>query len=225
MSQGRQSLETVWRLIKSCEPFWIMKGYQIEDKLHRSADPEATARDWLIQIYGEVVMYLACQHVGVKEKGNNRGPEVESFLQRVGGQAGYAWCAAFAYTCHDDAAKLLGGLTSTPRTFKAVHMWLSSNDFRFTKKEALSESCVPRAGDIFVMADQKFHGHFRKNSTEQMFVGHTGLVQNYAGGILRTVEGNTDLSGSRTGHGVYERDDRMKSSYLYGFVRPRLILS
>jgi hypothetical protein len=46
--------------------------------------------------------------IGVKEVGgNNRGPEVEAWLARVGLPPGNPWCMAFAWCCVDDAFRSL----------------------------------------------------------------------------------------------------------------------
>jgi hypothetical protein len=39
--------------------------------------------------------------------------------------------------------------------------------------------------------------------------GHTGLVEHLAGGLLHTIEGNTDASRTREGGGVYRLTRKM----------------
>lgn len=109
------------------------------------------------ELYSEVVVrvaenYLFVREKKVKGKTRNTGEEVEMFQERAGGKAGEAWCAAFAYFCHSEAAALLGGFTTCPRTRAASFLWYKSkgvND-RYTVAEVRAGSAKPLPGDIFV---------------------------------------------------------------------------
>ena len=61
---------------------------------------------------------------------------------------------------------------------------------RILKQQAVGNPVLVRAGMIFIID----HGGG---------LGHTGLVEKVAGGLLTTIEGNTDASRTREGGGVY----------------------
>jgi hypothetical protein len=48
--------------------------------------------------------------------------------------------------------------------------------------------------------------------------GHTGLVEKVNGNFLTTIEGNTNLNGSREGIGVFRRNQRTIASINRGFI-------
>jgi len=49
--------------------------------------------------------------------------------------------------------------------------------------------------------------------------GHTGLVEQVAGVRLTTIEGNTNLGGSREGIGVFRRTGRTIATINRGFIQ------
>jgi hypothetical protein len=48
--------------------------------------------------------------------------------------------------------------------------------------------------------------------------GHTGLVERTSGGKLVTIEGNTNVGGSREGIGVFRRESRKTVDINRGFI-------
>lgn len=58
------------------------------------------------------ILRNARSQIGVMEKppGSNRGPEVDTYVKRVGCNPAdkLAWCAAFVYFCFDEAAGAIG---------------------------------------------------------------------------------------------------------------------
>ncbi|MFZ4573569.1 MAG: hypothetical protein ACOYN0_04180 [Phycisphaerales bacterium] len=108
--------------------------------------------------YGLLATKMAEKHIDVREvrgadgKTHNSGAEVEEFLEAVGQKAGASWCAAFVYTCHAEAASLLGGYTTVPQTALASAVWVQSKSInsRFTVADVLAGNSAPRAGDLFV---------------------------------------------------------------------------
>lgn len=130
--------------------------------------------------------------VGVREvpKNSNRGPDVEEFQKATWlDGSGWAWCAAFV--CWgikqvEDSGHELG--FKRPLTAGA---W----DFeRWARTQPLPVKLhKPRTkikkGDIVVFT-----------------FSHIGVaIADESGGYVKTVEGNTDSSGSREGGGVYEK--------------------
>jgi hypothetical protein len=61
---------------------------------------------------------------------------------------------------------------------------------RVTKSQATADPALVKPGMIFIM---DFGGG----------AGHTGLVEEITGGLITTIEGNTDASKTREGGGVY----------------------
>lgn len=51
-------------------------------------------------------------------------------------------------------------------------------------------------------------------------MNHTGLVYDYDGTYIYTIEGNTNASGSREGDGVYAKKRRRRDSYVRGYGYP-----
>jgi hypothetical protein len=109
-------------------------------------------------LYGLLAVKVAEGYLDVREdkdkqnRSHNTGKEVEEFLENVGMSAGQSWCAAFVYTCHAEAAALLGGFTSTPKTALASAVWVNGRTTctRFTAEKVYAGEAIPRAGDLFV---------------------------------------------------------------------------
>lgn len=132
---------------------------------------------------------------GVREipPNSNRGPDVEGYLKRVGLGAGYPWCCAFVYWCFDEAAQALHRPNPMLRTAGCLAHWQGATARgarRITRAQALASPDLIRPGMIFIM---DFGGG----------AGHTGLVERVGGGLIETLEGNTDASKTREGGGVY----------------------
>ena len=126
-------------------------------------------------------------------RNSNRGPEVDQFLRRAACPPGNAWCCAFVYWCIDEAAKELGRKNPMVRTAGCLDHWKraeAKGATRFTTTRALGNLDLVQPGVIFIM---DHGGGF----------GHTGFVEEVNGGMLTTLEGNTDASKTREGGGVY----------------------
>lgn len=133
-----------------------------------------------------LILSLALADLGVHEVGgNNRGPQIETWLSRVGQPPGKAWCAAWLWCKFDDACKSLGIKNPVRASASVLHMW-----------EALPDSCKqtgPAPGLAF------FHLSDPKKGT-----GHCGYVTSVDTlcATIATVEGNTNAKGSREGDSV-----------------------
>lgn len=126
-------------------------------------------------------------------RNSNRGPRVEEYLRRTGLGPGYAWCCAFVYWCIDEAAKAQGRANPMVKTAGCLDHWnraKRSGANRILKRHAVDDPGLIRPGMVFIM---DYGGG----------AGHTGFVESTAGGLLSTLEGNTDASGTREGGGVY----------------------
>lgn len=154
------------------------------------------------------------QTLSVREKGNNAGVYVETYLHSVGLSKGDPWCAAFVYYRLSQAAKELG--KSLPNGFpksgycpdfkdwgKDNGLWIPASNWTQAKR-----------GDLVL---------YYFSAKER--VAHIGLVSSVGSSEFITVEGNTGASSSvnpvnRDGDGVYmkHRNKSMLGTY-GGFVR------
>lgn len=124
---------------------------------------------------------------------SNRGPAVERYLARVGLGPGFAWCCAFVYWCFDEAAKSMGRANPMFRTAGCLAHWAGAPGAgarRIQRFQAVADPGLLQPGMIFIM---DFGGG----------AGHTGLIERVNGGLIDTIEGNTDASKTREGGGVY----------------------
>jgi hypothetical protein len=126
-------------------------------------------------------------------KNSNKGPAVSQYLASVGLDPGYSWCCAFVYWCFDKAAKNAGRDNPMYRTAGCMDHWYHAEGHGATcipASDAVDDPSLVSPGMIFIID----HGSG---------FGHTGLVESVSGGLLTTIEGNTDGSGTREGGGVY----------------------
>ncbi|SFB80339.1 CHAP domain-containing protein [Flexibacter flexilis DSM 6793] len=134
---------------------------------------------------------LACvektylSQVGVREAtGRNDGKAVAQYLRTCGLGTGYSWCAAFVNYC----------LTSCD--FKTNNnawaaAWFPDQKIIWTPTKPIGQ---PRTGDCV---------GFRFGKSQR--ISHIGFVHEWGRKSVVTVEGNTNMAGSREGDGVYCR--------------------
>jgi hypothetical protein len=161
----------------------------------------------------EVLRFAATQ-IGVMEQplGSNRGPEVDQYVRAAGlDPAGrFAWCVAFVYFCFNEAAKNLGRKNPMIRTAGVLDHWRRAGDKgipRITAASAHMHEALVQPGHVFVI-----------DTGDPGGAGHSGLVESVAGGILTTIEGNTNDGGSREGVGVFRRVGRRIRQINVGFI-------
>jgi hypothetical protein len=170
------------------------------------ADAPASNDDFLTRVLGVAVGEEGKQ-VREDPKNSNRGPEVNAYLQRAGVGPGLAWCCAFVYWCFDEAATAASRANPMFKTAGCLAHWNgapSRGARRILGRHAANDPSLIRPGMIFVM---DFGGG----------LGHTGLVEQVAGGHVVSIEGNTDQSQGREGGGVY-RLTRKVNSINKGFI-------
>lgn len=142
------------------------------------------------------VVRLARGEIGVMEqpKNSNNGPRVRQYLESVGLGPGYAWCVAFTYFCFKTAAAAEGRTNPMYRTAGVLDHWAQcvpkKGASRLTAAKAVADPGLVLPGMLFIMDHGGGHGH-------------TGFVERVAGGVIHTIEGNTDASKTREGGGVY----------------------
>jgi CHAP domain/Putative peptidoglycan binding domain len=155
-------------------------------------------------------LQVAASQLGVVEDppNSNRGPMVDQYLQSVGlDPAGnhYSWCAAFVYWCFQQAANQLGIDNPLIKTAGCLDHWNRATCSKITKQSALQNPSLITPGCIFIID----HGNGS---------GHTGLVESSGGGLLNTIEGNTNPQLSSDGYGVFRLDRRKIVDITKGFL-------
>lgn len=158
---------------------------------------------------------VAVSQLGVREDppGSNRGAEVDRYVRSVGlnPEGKYSWCAAYVYFCFDEAAKAMGIPNPLVKTGGVLDHWHKAAENPAARRIAAADARLfieDLPGTIFIMA---FAGG----------LGHTGLVESVSdstdGKVLVTIEGNTNIDGSREGIGVFRRK-RLLKSITKGFI-------
>ncbi len=145
-------------------------------------------------------LQAAMDQVGVRETGGrNRGPAVEKYLAAVGKPPGLSWCMAFCCWCYKEGAHNRR-IESSPviMTAGVHHHWRKAPDeIKLDPGVAIDDLRNVKPGMIFLID----HGHGK---------GHCGVVVAAEAEGLRTIEGNTNIKGSRDGDGVHHRIRRYR---------------
>jgi len=150
------------------------------------------------------VIVLAQRDIGVREKGGaNLGPEVEAYLAFLGLAPGNPWCAAFVYACFEKAVKKYGLANPLVKTGSVMSHFRRAPAVVHVPDAQIEEGKLA-PGMIFGID----HGGDR---------GHTGLVLAVRENEIDTIEGNTNLAGSREGDGVYQKKRKLSEINL-GFL-------
>jgi hypothetical protein len=140
-----------------------------------------------VSAFHRVTIETALSLLNVREElGPNHGQMVDRIIKYSGGEVGQPWCQYFVNFCTGTAA----GSLSLVDPLKPYSGHVLTNAQRACRAGWKVGKFDAVRGDVFWME----HG----NGT-----GHTGLVLNYANGVLQTIEGNTNKAGSREGDGVY----------------------
>lgn len=160
------------------------------------------------------VLEVAAAEVGTMEDplGSNRGPKVDQYLRAAGldpATGSYPWCAAFVYWCFQNAAAQLSVPNPAIKTASVHTLWAEAGAKgidRISPEEVAQQPSLVEPGVVFVI-------------TTSATTGHVGFVKQVDGVILTTIEGNTNLGGSREGIGVFLRKSRHVDSINCGFVK------
>lgn len=149
--------------------------------------------------------------------GSNRGPMVDAYLQSVGIDPTKGtpddryWCMAFVYWTFKTAGQTLAVPNPIPKTAGCVDHWNRAKNIakavRISGADAYANPSLVKPGLIFILNFGGGHGH-------------TGIVEKLLpGGVLSTIEGNTDSTGSGNGIGVFRGTRRkLNDKSLLGFV-------
>jgi hypothetical protein len=159
------------------------------------------------------VLTLAASEIGTLEipLGSNRGPKIDLYLRAVGldpTQGSFPWCAAFVYFCFQNAASALRIPNPVVKTAGVLDHWNRAGKSgipRVSTADATANPSLVRPGMIFVITTGNGNGH-------------TGLVEAVDGVQLATIEGNTNLTGSREGIGVFRHSMRRIAQINKGYI-------
>lgn len=149
--------------------------------------------DHLLARVLEIASAEEASRVRESPKYSNSGPRIDAYLHSVGIAPGNAWCCAFVYWCFNEAGKALDRENPMVKTAGCLEHWRlapSHGARRLLKQHAVADPGLVKPGMILIMD----HGRG---------FGHTGLVEKVVGGLITTVEGNTNASRTREGGGVY----------------------
>ncbi|WP_316815856.1 peptidoglycan-binding protein [Pedobacter nyackensis] len=132
------------------------------------------------------ILAIAEKEVGVQESDENAGPRVDEYNAYVGFKK-VAWCASFVSWVFGQAGHPQPRSAWSPAIFPAD---------RIAKN--------PVAGMVMGI-------YFPKLKR----IAHCGIVTRVKGELIFSIEGNTNLSGSREGNGVYRRIRHVRSIYRF----------
>lgn len=148
----------------------------------------------------EGVLEEAKKRIGVREvRATNTGLEVNDYLKSVHLSPGNPWCAAFVNYCFEQSLKEQSPWKKSGSCAE-LSTWGRTHDL-------LRET--PQRGDVFLLYGF-VKGIYRAH--------HTGFVLD-SGNPFSTIEGNTNLDGSREGIGVFQRDAKRKVGPSVKFIR------
>ncbi|SDJ97677.1 CHAP domain-containing protein [Pedobacter sp. ok626] len=133
-----------------------------------------------------IIIETAKKEIGVREDQENAGARVDQYNTYVGLKK-VPWCASFVSWCFGQAGY------SQPRTAWSPSLFPPD---RIAKD--------PVAGMVLGI----YFEHLKR-------IGHCGIVTEVRNDWVLSVEGNTNLNGSREGDGVYRRTRHVRSIYRF----------
>jgi hypothetical protein len=167
----------------------------------------------------EMLVKQAEKWVGIKERGKNRGKEVEMFQKEVDGKAqGEPWCLSFVQYCVNQVDRDLAGKgnrNTANNLYKTEHCltcWHKTSVANRIEKDQLQSGMI-------VIWQYFRNGH-------ETASGHVGIVKEILNDDeILTIEGNTSDRNSiiREGEGVFEMNRKLKydgNFRVKGFLTP-----
>lgn len=134
---------------------------------------------------------------------SNSGPWVRSYMDGNDGSPWY-WCMGFVQAIIDQAASTLDKNFKTlmPKTYSCDTVGTTGLNkgilTRYTKLR--KDTSLIKPGDIFLI---------QKSSFDWV---HTGIITSINDDVIETIEGNTNIAGSRNGVAVLKRTRNLKKS-------------
>jgi hypothetical protein len=126
----------------------------------------------------------------------NMGPWVRSYMDGSEGN-NWLWCMGFVQTIIDQAASRMSidfrKLMPLAYSCDVVGKHGIDKNCLIRNKSLKQNKGIVQPGDIFLMCKSQFDWF------------HTGIIVDISDQTITTIEGNTNLGGSRNGNGVYKR--------------------
>jgi hypothetical protein len=166
----------------------------------------ARALDYIMNTlpFRQKLIDIAAKEVGIVEtpRNSNTGPRIVEYQRATTlGGTGWPYCAAFVCWCIREWGKsgeVLDALKMSPAFFEqwrpktaaayGFHEWASEHDLTVFDENAHPGQAELHTGDIITFD-----------------FSHVGLLVTDHQSVLSTIEGNTDVAGSRDGGGVYAK--------------------
>jgi len=144
------------------------------------------------------LLAIARKEIGIREASENSGPRVDEYNAYVGVRKA-KWCASFVSFCFGQAGYQEPKTAWSPALFPTGKL----------AKEAMPGLVI---GIYFDQLKR---------------IGHCGIVERMQGDFVVSIEGNTNVSGSREGDGVYRklRHRRTIAQYADWITMPHEIAS
>lgn len=151
----------------------------------------------MVNKYGKRFVELASKYVGVTEEplGSNRGKLIDQWNIAVGVPVGSFWCASFVSAVVRDFEK--SGIDFPLKQSASCDSWLNQARLQFMLTEQ------PSVGALFLI---------RSSPNDAT---HIGIVGDNLDGVWHTIEGNSNMGGSRNGTSVVNRP--------HGIIRKNII--
>ena len=163
--------------------------------------------------YTLAVLHIALAEDGVREvssMGQNRGLRVDEYIRSTHRDPaaspphGYPWCMCFVYWCFETAARVTGRQNPCVRTASVITHWDKTSGAKVLAADASKDHGLVKPGMVFC----KTHD----------LSSHTGIVCQVTDEGIVTVEGNTNVAGSREGDAVVAGKVRPWDYVKLGFI-------
>jgi len=142
--------------------------------------------------------------------GQNRGARVDEYIRSThldpaaNPPNGYPWCACFIFWCFRQVAIALGQSNPCTRTASVITHWDLTGAPKLLAIDARLDHTKVRPGMVFCKTHDRH--------------SHTGIVCAVTDAGIVTVEGNTNLEGSREGNAVVFGKTRLWDYVQCGFI-------
>ena len=137
-------------------------------------------------LYRQQLISTAEKEIGIRElTGKNDGPRVESYLRITGLKKGQPWCAAFI-------------------------SWVFYQNGYSQPRSAWTPALFPAAKIVNQAEPGNLLGIYYP---ELKRIAHVGLIVRTQGDWIISIEGNTNIDGSRAGDGVYLKRRHQRTIY------------
>ncbi|SDN17799.1 hypothetical protein SAMN05421813_1632 [Daejeonella rubra] len=177
------------------------------------------------------VRQIYTSQIGIREKHSNSGAEVEKYLRYVNLPKGNPWCAAFVCWVFGQANVENPRTGWSPDLFKGSKVIWDKVESRKLKAKSLSGESGNMRQDPIAIGSRKYAYPTSQTTdnrqqvtpgTGDIFgiyfpdkkrIAHIGFIDQWQEDWVITVEGNTNMEGSREGDGVYRKRRPVKSIY------------